>query len=269
LTGLSVRNNVQAAVGSHPVDFIALRLPDYSIFLYSSESRQAIIQSRNDAAGNLELKYLPVGNLRQDRAGALHFDEAPFANDFPLRLWEDKNLDVPDEKRAEWLSSWHSEQDWMCAVHKTRYSNGIVALHEQFLRVAPSTELTGDAALLARFNARRRRLAEPDFVVFANDHWNFNVRGFNPGGNHGSFLRSSTHSVLMLAGGDQTGIPRNMVIEEPHDSLSFVPTILELLGRHAEVERLPGKPIRELLPGVIVGQDGILAPIGNRPSLGK
>jgi len=26
--------------------------------------------------------------------------------------------------------------------------------------------------LLARFNARRRRLAEPDFLLFANDHWN-------------------------------------------------------------------------------------------------
>jgi len=92
----------------------------------------------------------------------------------------------------------------------------------------------------------------PDgFVLhsFANDHWNFNVRGFNPGGNHGSFLRISTHSALMLAGGNETGIPRNVVIEEPYDSLSFVPTILELLGRHAEAASLPGKPIGELLSG--------------------
>jgi hypothetical protein len=80
------------------------------------------------------------------------------------------------------------------AVHKTRYSNGILALHKQFLRDPQSQDL------LARFNARRRRLAEPDFLLFANDHWNFNVRGFNPGGNHGSLLRISTHSVLMLAG---------------------------------------------------------------------
>ena len=40
-------------------------------------------------------------------------------------------------------------------------------------------------------------------MVVASDHWNFDVRGFNPGGNHGSFLRISTHSTLMFAGGDQ------------------------------------------------------------------
>jgi hypothetical protein len=249
LTSLSVRNNVQPEVGSHPVDFIALRMPTGDIFLYSSENRQAIIFSRHDPAGKLELKYLPVHNLRQDRTGEVHFETAQFAAGFPLRLWEDKNLNVPEEGRAEWLSSWHSEQEWLHAVHRTRYSNGILALHEQFLHVAPSTELQGDAALLARFNARRRRLAEPDFLIFANDHWNFNVRGFNPGGNHGSFLRISTHSVLMLAGGDDTGIPRNAVVDEPYDSLSFVPTILELLGRHGEAAGLPGKPIQEVLIG--------------------
>jgi Type I phosphodiesterase / nucleotide pyrophosphatase len=254
LTGLSVRNNVQPQVGAHPIDFIAVRIPKGpeqgsadAIFLYGSENRQGIIQSRQDSAGNLELKYLPVSNLRQDRNGVLHFDPAEWASGFPLRLSEDTSLDVPDEKRAEWLNSWHPEKDWMRAVHKTRYSNGIVALHEQFLRTAAPAGLQGDALLLARFNARRRRLAEPDFLIFANDHWNFNVRGFNPGGNHGSFLRQSTHSVFMLAGGDETGLPRNMVVDEPYDSLSFVPTILELLGQHAEVENLPGRPVHELI----------------------
>jgi len=102
--------------------------------------------------------------------------------------------------------------------------------------------------LVRRFQARRRRLAEPDLLLFANNHWNFNVRGFNPGGNHGSLLRISTHSVLMLAGGSESGTPRGMVIEEPYDSLSFVPTILELMGFPRETPPLPGRPIRELLP---------------------
>jgi hypothetical protein len=86
-------------------------------------------------------------------------------------------------------------------------------------------------------------MAEPDFLIFANDHWNFNVRGFNPGGNHGSPLRISTHSVLMLA-----GIPRGLVVDEPYDSLSFVPTILELMGLRQEATQLPDRTIRELLP---------------------
>ena len=106
-----------------------------------------------------------------------------------------------------------------------------------------------DAALLARFNQRRRRLAEPDFLIFANDHWNFNVRNFNPGGNHGSFLRASTHGILLFAGGADTGIPRHRQIQEPYDSLSFVPTILDLMGMHAEAAKLPGRPVQEVLTG--------------------
>ena len=68
----------------------------------------------------------------------------------------------------------------------------------------------------------------------ANNHWNFDVRGFNPGGNHGSLFRISTHSTLMFSGGEMTGIPRAAVIEEPYDSLSFVPTMLNLTGNLAD-----------------------------------
>ena len=75
---------------------------------------------------------------------------------------------------------------------------------------------------------RQRRLAETDLQVFANNHWNFDVRGFNPGGNHGSFFRISTHSTFMLAG--VSGVPRGLAINEPYDSLSVVPTILALTG---------------------------------------
>jgi hypothetical protein len=32
------------------------------------------------------------------------------------------------------------------------------------------------------------------------------VRGFNPGGNHGSFFRVSTHSTFMVAGGSKSNI---------------------------------------------------------------
>ena len=87
-------------------------------------------------------------------------------------------------------------------------------------------------------------LRRTDLLVLANDHWNFNVRGFNPGGSHGSFLRDSTHSVLLMAGGRDTGIPVGLRVETPYDSLSFLPTILSLMGR-AEPD-LPGPVIREL-----------------------
>jgi hypothetical protein len=96
-------------------------------------------------------------------------------------------------------------------------------------------------------------------LIVASDHWNFDVRGFNPGGNHGSFLRISTHSTFMLAGGDQTGIPRAAIVEEPYDSLSFVPTVLALTGNLRDdnnpsavlwdkgFRHFPGRPVREVL----------------------
>lgn len=261
LVGLSVRNNVQAAVGPRPVDFIAMRIrrtslalrPDETpgedpIWLYASEDRQALILSRYDSGGNLELRYLPVAHLRQDSDGAIHLEEAQPAPRLPLQIFEDPDFAVPEADRQSWLGSWHSELDWLHAVHQTKYSDGIIALHEQFLREEPRND-PGDAGLLESFSARRRRLAEPDFVIFANDHWNFNVRGFNPGGNHGSFFRISTRSVLMLAGGSDTGIPRHQQVREPYDSLSFVPTILEMMGLYDEGRAgLPGRVIREILP---------------------
>jgi hypothetical protein len=262
LAALAVKNNVQAQVGSHPVDFIAVRIPrtvvapvlppdslpdEDAVWLYADQDHQVIILSRHDANGSLELRYLPLRSLQQDASGKLHLEASELAAGLPLRIWEDPAFAVPDDERSAWLNSWHSELEWFHAVHKTRYSNGILALHEQFLGAACSSVLAGDASLIQRFQARRRRLAEPDFLIFANNHWNFNVRGFNPGGNHGSLLRISTHSVLMLAGGAETGVPRKLVIEEPYDSLSFVPTILDLMGLPRETPALPGRPIRELL----------------------
>jgi arylsulfatase A-like enzyme len=99
-----------------------------------------------------------------------------------------------------------------------------------------------DWPVLRRFAERRRELTDSDLSIFASDHWNFNVRGFNPGGNHGSFLRISTHSVLMAAG---SGIPPGVEIDRPYDSLSLVPTLLSLLGR-SPGEAYPGPTIEEI-----------------------
>jgi hypothetical protein len=232
LASLSVRNNVQASLGSHPVDFLAIPSGD-SIWLYASEDKQALISSRGD-----ELRYTPVHGTKP----------TAFVPGLPLRLFEDENLAVPEGDRETWLNAWHSQSDWFRATHQTAYSNGILALHEQFLPPILAHSSDPDSALLARFNQRRRRLAEPDFIIFANNHWNFNVRNFNPGGNHGSFLRASTHAILLFAGGADTGVPHHQEIQEPYDSLSFVPTILDLMGMHAEAAQLPGHAIQEVLP---------------------
>lgn len=256
LAGLRVRNNVQATVGARPVDLIAVANPAPScgaeepgcleIFLYTDEEHQALIQVR--PAG--EIRYVPVARLRQDAAGRVEYERRDWAPGFPLRYFEDPNLETPGD-RARWLSEWHSDRDWLAATHRTLYSNAIVGLTEQFgppelgedsklWRGAPA----GDVPLLKRFETRRQRMARADLLLVAANHWNFNVRGFNPGGNHGSFFRISTHSTWMMAG---AGIRAGQVVAQPYDALSFVPTLLRLAGIGTG-ESYPGRVVRELLP---------------------
>lgn len=277
----TVRNNVQRGISNRPVDFVSVRVPLKSlsdslseeerpdqdaVWLYGGRDSQALILSRQDGNGQLLLRYLPVANLRAEPNGKIKFDRVVWKAYLPLRYFEDAQLNLSAGKREEWLSNWHSELEWLQAVHQTHYSNGIIGLHEQFARhVSDATSLNGqnlsaEESLLNRYRHRQRRLVEPDLTILASDHWNFDVRGFNPGANHGSFFRVSTHSTLMLAGGTRTSIRRGQVIEEPYDSLSFLPTVFKLTGDLAdeglspELRRkgfspFPGRVIREVFTG--------------------
>ena len=244
-----VRNDVQRGVGNRPVDMIALRLPiaglkplldeeivDDAVWLYGGEDRQALLLTRTGTDGEISYRYLPISNLRSDAAGKLSFKREEIGNGFPLEMAEDPEFAVPMEKRVEWLRGWHTETEWMRAAHKTRYATAIVGLNEHVQRHplyddAAANGISQDDLLIQRFRQRQRDLTEADLLVLANSQWNFDVRGFNPGGNHGSFFRVSSNSTFMVAGGENTGIPRGLAIAEPYDSLSFVPTLLRLMGR--------------------------------------
>ena len=247
-----VRNNIQADVAARPVDFIATRIPraaiapalsddlqpdDDVVWIHSGADKQALILPRGESGGPLQLRYLPIANLTQNADGRISFDRADWKSGLPLKILEDPSLDIPGgAERTGWLDQWHTDVEWLRALHKTQYSNALVGLHEQFtFFTAPGNNpaapnLNADEKLVRAFYERQRRLVECDFMVFANNHWNFDVRGFNPGGNHGSFFRISTHSTLLFAGGERTGIPRGMAVTEPYDNLSVVPTILALTG---------------------------------------
>jgi len=263
LGGIRVRNNVQGDVAAKPVDFIATRIPrealaaalpdedrsdEDGIWLYKDGTHQGLLLSRQDAGRTLSLRYLPVSGLRQDAAGLVKFEPREWGDGLPLRLWEDPDLRPGPDGREAWLNEWHTETEWLAAAHRCTYANAVIGLHEQFRRfVYADSPAAGNRqeALRRSFELRRRRMAEADMLVFASDHWNFNVRGFNPGGNHGSLLRVSTHSVLFLTG---AGIPQGLQIDKPYDSLSFVPTLLRLIGREPATKgyKFPGPVIEEL-----------------------
>lgn len=286
LHNTAVRNNVQAGISSRPVDLIATRIPSELIrplineneigpdvvWVSAGRDQQALILAREDKSGQLSFRYIPVKNLRQDATGRLQFETSPLHAGLPLQMLEDPHLQIPErgqtpsrEARETWLGQWHTDLEWLHALHRTKYSNGLIGLHEQLARHAVARlsvdepGISSDERLLRRLLRRQRQNIESDLLVVANDHWNFDVRGFNPGGNHGSFFRISTHSTFMLAGGERTSIPRGAVIEEPYDSLSFVPTVLALTGNLRDdnnpipvlsdkgFRRFPGRPVREVL----------------------
>lgn len=273
----AVRNNVQEHISNHPIDFIAARIPliaisdslpidpkpnEDAIWLYGGSDRQTLILSRVDSEGNRSFRYLPIVELRQDEAGKVSFQIKQWSEGFPLKVFEDVNLNLSGGDKLSWLNEWHSEIEWLRATHKTDYSNAIIGLNEQLDRHPILSQddngLSQDERLIQRFRQRQRRLTEADLLILANDHWNFDVRGFNPGGNHGSFFRVSTNSTFMIAGGTKTQIPRGLTVEEPYDGLSFVPTVLRLMGkvddenrplpelRARGFSRFPGRVIREI-----------------------
>ncbi|MEP6743291.1 MAG: hypothetical protein ABJB61_12390, partial [bacterium] len=277
LHSLTVRNNVQALVSNRPVDILAVLLPAAlvqplvnepnlaadAIWVYEGEEHQALILAREEQPGQLSFRYLPIKNLTQDEDGRLHFEQASWSSGFPLKIFEDEHFAIPREDRETWLSQWHTDLEWFHALHQTLYSNGLIGLHEE-LAFHPVGRLLEDASghdesLMNRFVRRQRENIEADMLIVASDHWNFDVRGFNPGGNHGSFFRISTHSTFMLAGGRKTSIPQAMVIEEPYDSLSFVPTVLALTGNLRDdsnpipalwqkgFRRFPGRVVQDVL----------------------
>ncbi len=255
-----VRNNVQRGVSNRPVDMVAIRLPlggsrsslgeerieDDAVWLYRSEDRQALLLSRKDGNGVISYRYLPISKLRADSNGSYTFDREEIANGLPLELFEDPQMAIPASDRRQWLDSWHTEVEWMRATHLTRYATAIVGLNEHIQRhplfdETEESQLSGDEKLIHRLRQRQRNMTEADILVLANSQWNFDVRGFNPGGNHGSFFRASTNSTFLIAGGEKTGIPKGLAVSEPYDSLSFVPTVLRLMGKVDEKNQpLPG-----------------------------
>jgi hypothetical protein len=282
LHGITVRNNVQRGIANRPVDLIATRISrdlvlpliderdidQDVIWINAGADRQALLLSRRNANGELSLRYLPISGLTQDANGRVQFKQISWQAGLPLQIFEDPNLSIPVADRTAWLSDWHTDSEWLAALHKTHYSNGLIGLHEELARHDIASLSTNDPGLsqeertMKEYARRKRELVEPDMLIVAQDHWNFDVRGFNPGGNHGSFFRASTHSTFMIAGGSNTQIPHALDIVAPYDSLSYVPTLLALTGKLRDdnnpvpelwekgFRKFPGHVVKELFPAV-------------------
>lgn len=236
LTSQHARNNPQPEVSPRPIDFLVKCLPDHAYepehsasqhayWLYGAEDSQLVILT--DKAGRIAVR--PIRELSQHASGNITWIPQPWRAGLPLHLFDDPKLRIPaGESRAQWLSQWHTEREWLDATNQCLYSDAVIGLTEELRPIAPLISgPPGISPVLLRYERMRRQLVQADLHIFASNHWNFNTRFPNPGGNHGSFFRISTHSVWMLAG---AGIPHR-VIERPYDGLNFANTMLSLVGR--------------------------------------
>ena len=135
------------------------------------------------------------------RAGVCSSKQISWQAGLPLQIFEDPNLNIPAADRTAWLSRMAHRfgmARMRCIKRITRMAwsvctrNSRATISKDFQRRIRS--LSEDERLMREFARRKRELVEADMLIVAQDHWNFDVRGFNPGGNHGSFFRISTHS---------------------------------------------------------------------------
>ena len=191
-----VRNNPQPGISPRPIDFAAITLPaeevaarlgedalkiSQGILLYGDERHQLIeLVSRHE--GRMRIRLIPAAQIQAYENGKLSWQPQQWGADFPLHLYEDQKLELPDGAgRARWLSQWHTEQEWFQAIYKCRYSNGVIGITEELLPPSQALPKDDENSAVGRLELRRRQLVQPDFHLFAADHWNFNVRQLQSG----------------------------------------------------------------------------------------
>lgn len=262
LGAIRVRNSARAELGTRPVAYSVARLPldgarraavasgalspeeaasvTAALYVHGSE-RAALLHLERAAAGREpEIMLVPVACLRADPAapGAIGFEREPWRSGLPFALFEDPALAIASGDRTAWLSGFHTRLEWFAATHATREGLSVTGLSEEFSRryreafaAAIARQPSRDLRLARRLELRKRDGMEFDMFVCAAPHWNFDLKDFNPGGNHGSFRRESMRAVLWMRGGAATRVHAGpLVVSEPYDGLDFAPTALEAAG---------------------------------------
>ncbi len=298
LSGIRVRNSIRKELGTAPVDFVAADIPvadarraaavagiaDLAAatdlasvrIVYTSADEQVLLIERDTADRGRLVTLVPVRQFRLDpMSGSVTFDAGTWKPGLPFRLYEDPMLDTGGKDRVAWLSEGHTHLEWLNAAHRTAEGLGPEALCEALstdyiaaFERAEARDTTADARLVRRFELRRREAVATDVFLHANPHWNFDLKDFNPGGNHGGFGRASMHGTFWLHGGQQTRIrPGPLVIDAPFEGLDVVPTLLEAAGLTTNGEipitllsggfrALPGRVASQAFTPVSTGSGG-------------
>lgn len=256
-TGIRIRNSASAERGTAPVSWIVAEMDaaatvaalgaagrqvqtiDRAFLVSADRDRQLLMLYRTADDGRQLVTLAPISRFSADSpTGAYEFDLAAWRSGLPFGLFEDESLKTGGQDRSAWLSAEHDLISWRDGVHRTAEGLAVVgftevattAYRQRFDElIARATQ--ADDKLLLRFERRRRDAVATDLFLHAAPHWNFDLKDFNAGGNHGGFGRSSMHTVFWIRGGAQTRIQAGPIaVQAPYDGLDVAPTLMEASG---------------------------------------
>lgn len=188
------------------------------------------------------IAYVPVKNLQQQADGRITFSLADDLD--PLALLRGPGF-VPgaDVSPLEWMRAFHPVDEWLRATYQTEYGVTVNTLLD--VMDDPTPEFV-DAPDFQKYliycsseqmkqrylRGLKRKYAnqQPDFIVWANDLWNFNSKAITSGGSHASLVPIVARTTFMVWGGDHTGIARGRTIDDVVTTLDIAPTLFRAVG---------------------------------------
>jgi hypothetical protein len=199
--------------------------------------------------------YAPVRNFRQGIDGLLHFDLAEERD--PLGLLKGQGFRTPDgTPPLEWMRRPRPSLDWLKATPSTEYGTAVNRILDIFYNPTPQfidsegfrkywIYFSSDELKQRYLRGLKRKYAAqaPDFIVWAEELWNFNSKARTSGGNHASLRPIVARTAFLLWGGNETNLARGRFITDVCTSLDIAPTLLRaarMLDEKNEVIPRPG-----------------------------
>jgi hypothetical protein len=227
---------------------------------------QALILQAADG----QVKYVPVKHLQQRDDGKIGFLLADDPD--PLALLRGSGFEPGQaDSPLQWLRRFHPLNDWLRATNQTEYGITIFTLLDIMNDPVPELVDAPDfQKYLIYFSSdqmKQRYLRglkykyanqTPDFIVWANDLWNFNSKARTSGGSHAALKPIVMRTTFVAWGGDHTGIARGRTISQVATTLDIVPTLFRAVGmldENNEVIRdsgsIPERPFHRF-PGRVI-----------------
>ncbi len=189
------------------------------------------------------IKYVPVSGLKQAGDGSFSFDLGDGVDPLALLRGEGFQPKSSEVSPLEWARAFHPRQDWLEATHLTEYSTAVCILLDivndpvdEFIDATDfqkyMVHFSGEEMKQRYLRGLKRKFAnqQPDFIVWADELWNFNSKARTSGGSHAGLRPMVARTTFLVWGGDNTPVARGRVVDQVATTLDVAPTLFRAAG---------------------------------------